>query len=59
MLEDKRLDRTQQLSQLLEPLLCFLACLREVTLAERRLLDVKELATFVKSVIDERGLGEV
>jgi len=59
MFEHKWLDITQQLPQLFEPNLRSLVCFHELTLAECKLLDVRECVVFVISVMNVRGLGKV
>ena len=59
MLEHERFDVTQQLPQLLKPHLRILVHTHEFTLSERKLLDRRERATFVKGVINMRCLREV
>ena len=58
VLEHERSDVTQQLPQFLEPLLCALVHICEVTLAERELLDRSEITVLVKGMMNVWGLGE-
>lgn len=59
MLVDKGPNTTQQLSQLLKPLLGTLVYANELTLAERELVDIGKRAIVVISVINVWGLGEI